>query len=133
MDLIAFTRNEYGAPSFRVTDDSYGAIGSLLTSDVQTVSAWSLDLLAWVEDVRAGRSAEQAWQGNSWDTRITSGGLQLEDLYSDWTASYPLDVAHDVMIEYWKFLTGGSPDEASSAVAGWEADAGRAHPCRAHL
>jgi hypothetical protein len=57
----------------------------------------------------------------------------LEDLYSDWSASYPLDVAHDVMIRYWMFLTGGAADEAGTSVAGWEAKAGREHPCRPHL
>jgi hypothetical protein len=133
MDRIAFARNEHGAPTFQAGDDSYGAIGSLLTGDVQTVPAWSLDLLAWVEDVRTGRSAEQAWQGNSWDVRITPGGLQLQDLYSDWSASHPLDAAHDVMIRYWMFLTAGAPDEAGTAVAEWEAKAGREHPCRPHL
>jgi hypothetical protein len=133
MDVINFTRNEHGAPAFAVTDDSYGAIGSLLTGDVQGVPAWSLDLLAWAEDVRAGRSAERAWQGNSWDVLITPDGLRLQDLYSDWAGSYPLDVAHDVMLGYWRFLTAGAPDRANAAVAEWETDAGNAHPCRAHL
>jgi hypothetical protein len=100
VDRIAFARNEHGAPTFEVADDSYGAIGSLL---------------------------------NSWDVRITRNGLQLGDLYSDWSASYPLDVAHDVMIRYWMFLTGGAADEAGTSVAGWEAKAGREHPCRPHL
>jgi hypothetical protein len=133
MDRIAFARNAHGAPAFEATDDSYGAIGSLLTGDVQTVPAWSLDLLGWVEDVRAGRAAERSWQGNSWDVRITPSGLHLQDLFSDWSESYPLDTAHDVMIRYWSFLTAGSPDEAAADVGEWEARAGREHPCRPHL
>ncbi|WP_329259050.1 hypothetical protein OG417_21890 [Actinoallomurus sp. NBC_01490] len=133
MTRIAFGRNEHGAPTFEVTDDSYGAIGSLLTSDVQNVPPWSLDLLARVEDVRAGRSAEESWQGNSWGVRITPRGLYLQDLYSDWSENYPLDAAHDVMIKYWMFLTAGSPNEATAEVNEWEAKAGRAHPCRPHL
>jgi hypothetical protein len=133
MDPIAFSRNEYGAPAFQLTDDSYGAIGSLLTGDVQNVPAWILDLLAWVEDVREGRSAGQTWQGNSWGLGITPGGLQLQDLYSDWAESYSLDAGHDVMLRYWMFLTGGSPAEAAAEVQKWEAGAGREHPCRPHL
>ena len=59
----AFARNEHGAPTFQVADDSYGAIGSLLTGDVQAVPAWSLDLLAWVEDVRLQRAGGNGLTG----------------------------------------------------------------------
>lgn len=133
MKPITFARNEYGAPTFHLTDDSFGAIGSLLTSDVQNLPAWSLDLLAWAEDAAAGRLREQSWQGNSWYVRITPDGLHLEDLYSDWTASYSLGTAHDVTLRYWRFQTGGAPDEARAAVTDWEREAGREHPCRPHL
>jgi hypothetical protein len=110
MDQIAFTRDEHGAPAFEAVDDSFGAIGSLLTGDVQSVPKWSLDLLAGVEDVRAGRSGEHRWQGNSWDVHIVPDGLELEDLYSDdWAESYPLDFAHDVMLEYWGLSTKARP------------------------
>ncbi|MFD0856278.1 hypothetical protein ACFQ07_28825 [Actinomadura adrarensis] len=132
-DKLSFFRDQWNGPAFRPADDSYSALGAMLTGDVQNSEALCLDRLAWIEDVRSGRSSEQAWQGNSWDARATSGGLQLYDMYSDdWEGHYSLDEAHDVLIDYLGFLAPGIGAD-SGPVSQWESESKRPHPCRDHL
>jgi hypothetical protein len=77
----------------------------MLTSDVQNSEVLCLDRLAWIEDVRAGRSPEQTWQGNCWDAAATPGGLTRYDLYSDDSEGhYSLDEANDIVVRYLDFL-----------------------------
>jgi hypothetical protein len=133
VSVIRFYRGDFNAPSFDVTDDAYSAIGSLMTSDVQNVGGLCLDLLAWAEDLRAGRLEHQSWHGNSWAAEMTPQGVALSDLYSDdWQGNYSLSEAHEVMLTYWNFLS-PTNDEKSREMAEWESEFGRVHPCRPHL
>jgi len=130
--VISFLRDESNSPSFD-SDERLSALGSLLTSDVQTEKVWNLNLLAWIDDVRTGRLPEQSWQGNSWLAYITPGGMDLEDLYSDdWRGSYSLDEAQRVLLDYLRFLAPSAVDRAR-AVADWEEENGREHPLRAQV
>jgi len=130
--VITFLRNQFNGPSFD-SDERLSALGSLLTSDVQGVKESNLDLLAWIDDVRAGRLAEQMWNGNSWVAYIRPDGMDLEDLYSDdWQGSYSLDEAQRVALDYLKFLAPSAVDRAR-AVADWEEENGREHPLRAQV
>jgi len=133
-DAIRFFRDaQYNAPSFEATDDAYSAIGSMLTSDIQSIEEWCLLLLSLVEDVKSGQESSQSWEGNSWTADILPGGLHLQDLNSDdWTGDYTLDQAHEVMLAYWNFLI-PQPDAKTRAIEKWESDEGRRHPCRPHL
>ncbi len=130
MSGVTFYRDEYGGPASRPRDDSWSAIGSLMTSDVQNVAVWALRLLAYVDDVEAGRSTIETWQGNSWQVEITKAGVQLQDLYSDdWSGTHTLAEARAVLLEYLRFLLPGA-DERRGELATWESDAGRGHPSR---
>lgn len=131
-DRITFSLDERNIPWFKAEDENYGPIGSLLTSDVQNVEPWCLNLLAWIEDVRNGTSKQESWQGNSWGVLIRPAEFSQQDIYSDWSGSYSLDDAHEVILEYWRFMA-PSPAGRSHAIAEWETENGRAHPCRPHL
>ncbi|MFC5746010.1 hypothetical protein [Actinomadura rugatobispora] len=132
-EKLSFYRDQWNAPAFRPHDEAYSALGSMLTSDVQNSEILCLDRLAWIEDVRSGRKAEQGWQGNSWDAKATPQGLQLYDLYSDdWEGHYSLEEAHDVLVGYLRFLSPGM-GPGSGPVTEWEKEYGRPHPCRDHL
>jgi hypothetical protein len=132
-DVIAFTRGEHNFPHFEARDDSYSAIGSMLTSDVQYVEIWCLRILAWIEDVSAGRSTRESWEGNSWSAELTAKGLHLQDHFSDdWQGDYALAEAHDIVLKYLTFLAPG-PGQKETAIAEWEAETGRSHPCRGHI
>ena len=100
----------------------------MLTSDVQYAEIWCLRILAWIEDLLAGRSDRQEWDGNSWSAQLTSGGLHLQDHFSgDWQGDYSLAEAHDIVLKYFAFLKPGST-EREAAIVEWEADnAGAIH------
>ena len=105
----------------------------MLTSDVQYVEIWCLRILAWIEDVSAGRSTRESWEGNSWSAELTAKGLHLQDHFSDdWQGDYALAEAHDIVLKYLTFLAPG-PGQKETAIAEWEAETGRSHPCRGHI
>jgi hypothetical protein len=132
VELISFHRGEHGAPGFMVADDSYSALGSMLTSDVQNVESWCRDLLAMIERIRGG-AAQESWQGNSWSATLSAAGLHLQDLYSDdWQGDHSLDDAHSVVLKYLDFLAPGA-GRKSAVVMEWESKNGRRHPCRDHM
>lgn len=81
--MISFANGVHGAPDHRFTDESETALGAFLVGDVQTGGDWLLDMLAWAEDVRAGRSPEEDWSGNSWVAEVRPDGLHLFDTLSD--------------------------------------------------
>ncbi|MEV4539738.1 hypothetical protein AB0J82_38790 [Asanoa sp. NPDC049518] len=131
MSGVTFYRDEYGGPAARPRDDSWSAIGSLMTGDVQNVASWALRLLAYVDDVESGRSAGESWQGNSWDVAISKAGVHLQDLESDdWTGTHTLAETRAVLLEYLRFLLPGI-EERRGELAAWERDEGREHPSRA--
>ena len=132
-ETFTFLRDQYNGPDYRVLDDAYSALGSMLVSDVQNDTLWCLRILGWVEDMRSGRPSNDQWGGNSWSAELAPDGLHLQDLYSDdWRGDYSLDEAHDVVLKYFDFLAPGT-GEKERAIAAWEAEAGRVHPCRPHL
>jgi hypothetical protein len=132
--MLRFFRDQrFNAPSYESTDDSFTALGSLLTSDVQNVDKWALDLLDAIAQVDAGTSAREEWEGNGWSGEIRPDGLHLQDLHSDdWRGEYTLDVAREVVIDYIRFLRPDAQSRAD-ALARWEADQGRPHPARAEI
>ena len=127
---VTFHRDEHGGPAFHPQDDSWSAIGSLMTSDVQNVALWALRLLANVDDVEAGQSDLETWQGNSWQVEITKKGMHLQDLYSDdWTGQHTLPEARAAILTYLKFLL-PSNAQRQTELANWEQQEGRQHPSR---
>ncbi|MDG4820881.1 hypothetical protein O7635_03315 [Asanoa sp. WMMD1127] len=101
-----------------------------MTSDVQNVALWALRLLANVDDVEAGQTDLETWQGNSWQVEITKKGMHLQDLYSDdWSGTHSLSEAKAVLLAYLKFLL-PSNTQRQSELANWEQQEGRPHPSR---
>jgi hypothetical protein len=120
------------APLFETDGEHYVDLGTWLTSDVQNYAPACLELLGWVEDVRAGRATQHEWEGNSYHATILPEGVIASDLYSDARTTYTLDEAHDVMLRYWRFLLSVGKDREGS-IATWELENHRTHPCRDHL
>jgi hypothetical protein len=112
--VITFVDGPNSAPEYAFTDESETALGAFLVGDVQTGGDWLLDMLAWTEDVRAGRSLEEDWSGNSWVAEVRPDGLHLfNTLSDDWEGHYALAEAIEVMLRYWAFL-------AANSSAGWK-------------
>jgi hypothetical protein len=130
MMSLHFYRDSFGGPNYEPCDDSYLALGSLLTSDIQNVDKWALDLLDALVRVQSGTSAAEEWEGNGWAGVIRPSGLHLDDLHSDeWHGDYTLDLARDVTVAYLRFLVPDAADRARS-LAEWETWKGRSHPAR---
>ncbi|MGP4022411.1 hypothetical protein [Actinomadura sp. 3N407] len=130
---IRFFRNELGVVASEPSSPDYSALGSMLTSDVQSDATSCLDVLAWTEDVWHGADTQNSWQGNSWRVVIDERGMHLQDLYSDdWSEDYSFEDAHEVVMAYFGFLRPGR-EAASTALDTWENEWKRPHPCRAHL
>jgi hypothetical protein len=104
-----------------------------LTSDVQYIDKWALDLLDGVVRVQEGAAAQEDWEGNGWAGDIRPDGMHLQDLHSDdWRGDYSLALVRAVTLDYIRFLL-PDPDERARALAAWETDEGRPHPARADL
>ncbi|GIF78439.1 hypothetical protein Asi02nite_79570 [Asanoa siamensis] len=102
---LTFHRDAHGGPAFTAQDDTYSALGSMLTGDIQNVQTWAETLLAYIDDVESGRSEHESWQGNSWEVEITKSGVHLQDLYSDdWTGTHTLKEARTALQDYLSFL-----------------------------
>ncbi|QKG23570.1 hypothetical protein [Actinomadura verrucosospora] len=130
--MIRFVDGPHGAPDYAFTDASETALGAFLVGDVQTAGDWLLDLLAWTEEVRAGRSREEDWSGNSWVAELRPDGLHLFDTLSDdWEGHYALADASEVMLRYWRFLADrSSAGWTQRELTNWEHERSRAHPLR---
>ncbi|GII20412.1 hypothetical protein [Planosporangium mesophilum] len=130
---IEFFRDEDGFILPPTSNPHFRGIGSWLASDIQTYAPDSLDVLARVEDVRSGRSSFGEWEGNSGCTRFTPTDVTVESLGPrGGETTYTHEEAHSAMLGYWHFLT---PTEESKkrALATWEGENEREHPCRPHL
>ncbi|MER6816949.1 hypothetical protein ABT299_47490 [Spirillospora sp. NPDC000708] len=133
--MISFVNSVHNTPDYRFTDESETALGAFLVGDVQTGGDWLLDMLARVDDVRAGRSREEDWSGNSWAAQVRPDGLHLFDIMSDdWEGHYAAADAIEVMLRYWAFLA----DHSSSGwkqreLTKWEERHARPHPLRSAL
>lgn len=128
--MISFVRSKHNTPDYDFTDESETALGAFLVGDIQTGGDWLLDMLAWLEDVRAGRSSREDWSGNSWVAEVKPDGLHLHDAYSDdWEGHYPLADAIEVMLRYWTFLsTHSSGGWKQRQLTEWETRNSRPHP-----
>lgn len=128
--MISFLVGAGGAPGYDFTDASETALGAFLVGDIQTGGDWLLDMLAWMEDVRAGRSREEDWSGNSWVAEVRPDGLHLFDALSDdWEGHYALADATEVMLRYWAFLADHSSGGwKQRELAKWEEEHSRPHP-----
>jgi hypothetical protein len=113
---------------FEPTDESFSALGSLLTDDVQGSVEIALDLLQKVERVRLGITQMETWGGNGWVGEMRATGVHVDDRHSDdWSGDYGIDVVRGAVLDYLRYLV-PEPDERIRAVARWEADAGLRHP-----
>ncbi|MFC4050777.1 hypothetical protein ACFOY4_13855 [Actinomadura syzygii] len=130
---IRFFRNEFGVAASEPAHPDYGALGSMLTSDVQSDVTSCLDVLAWTEDVWHGPDDQNSWQGNSWRVVVDGQGVHLSDLYSDdWTGDYQFSEAHEIVLAYLAFIAPEGP-ALRTALNTWESEWKRSHPCRDHL
>jgi hypothetical protein len=113
---------------FEPVDESFSALGSLLTDDVQGSTTITLDLLQKVERVRLGITQIEIWGGNGWVGEMQPTGMHIEDRFSDdWVGNYSLDVTKNAVMDYLRYLAPSS-EERNAALARWEADAGHEHP-----
>ena len=132
-DSIEFYYDQFGTPDFRVADDHYFNLGAWLTGDIQSYAPDCLELLATVEDLRAGRTPMEDWEGNAYHVRMTAGDVVLVNLHvPDQATTYSVDDTHAALLSYWNFLT-SDPADKVRFLRDWEKDAGRTHPCHAHL
>ena len=119
-DSLSFHRDEFGAPEFRAGSKRLADLGGMLTADVQGYAPDALELLRFVEDVRAGSATTEEWEGNGYVTRYTAAGVHVQNLYvPDRATTYPLDEARAAILDYFRFLA-PTPDARAEAIDKWE-------------
>lgn len=133
-EALRFYRDaQTGVPRFEPKEDTYSALGSLLTGDIANSNFALLEFLEGIDRVRLGTSTHEEWEGNGWSGDIRPDGLHLQDLHSeDWRGDYSLDLAWNVAMDYLRFLLSDQKARAS-ALERWEAVRGRAHPARGDM
>jgi uncharacterized protein YacL (UPF0231 family) len=132
-DSIEFLRDRYGAITGRTETGHFNELGSWLVTDIQEYSPDCLLVLARLEDVRSGRSALEEWNGNAYSVKVTPGGVEVDCVHTDDPAtSYSYEDAHSVALKYWEFIA-PEVDDKNRALAVWENENARQHPCRPHL
>lgn len=132
--MLRFYRDERsGVPCFVPADDTYSALGSLMTGDIGNSGFGLLELLEGIELVRLDQSPREEWEGNGWAGAIRPDGLHLEDLHSDdWRGQYDLQTARAVSLAYLRFIVPESEARAR-VLARWEAANGHPHPARDNI
>jgi hypothetical protein len=130
-DVLRFYRDAAtDAPRFETPDDSYSALGSLLTGDIAGSTFGLLEFLEGVELVNTGSAELEEWNGNGWSGAIRSVGVHLQDLHSDdWSGDYSLAFARQIALDYLDFLV-VDPRARDEALHRWESRKGRRHPMR---
>lgn len=107
MPTVSFFTDDSGSPYYRADSDHYVPLGLWLIMDLSSSYSRCLGLLSMVDDVAAGRSASEEWEGEGFDATITKAGVALRDNYQpSRRGRYSLDEVRAAAEDYWSYLRG---------------------------
>lgn len=146
MSSFNFSLDQYGLPTFQVSDPSYNALGGWLISDISRYMLVALDALAMIDDVSHGEEPFEQWSSENYVVNISPKGVTLSDVWTEGDRSeYPVADVRSALEDYWRFLSSQPenpnlvreyrPDlpEWQADLARWEEKWERTHPYRGRL
>jgi hypothetical protein len=142
---LRFFISELGSPRYAVDEDRFIPLGMWLVMDLGSDPTMGLDALAMLDDVVAGRSASETWEGEGFDVTFTLQKVEVVGIHVEARAEYSLPETREAVEQYWGFASRlpENPDTErllrpdlpywQASLLDWERIWKRSHPYRGRL